>query len=131
MRHSLALLTALVALGQPVLARDPHPDAAGFFEDFTGGGLDKDRWYVSDGWTNGDWQDCHWSGGAVQVRDGKLTLFHIPAPKDSDAPPPLRRGQNSCLPASRHLRGAHPHPPRPGHECRLLHLHRASLQESP
>ena len=88
MRHSLALLTALVvALGQPVLAREPHPDAAGFFEDFTGGGLDKDRWYVSDGWTNGDWQDCHWSGGAVQVRDGKLTLFHIPAPKDSDAPP--------------------------------------------
>ena len=112
MRHSLALLTALVALGQPVLARDPHPDAAGFFEDFTGGGLDKDRWYVSDGWTNGDWQDCHWSGRAVQVRDGKLTLFHIPAPKDSDAPPAAARSglMPPCITAPSRRASAPPAP---------------------
>ena len=68
MRHSSALALALILAAQPLSAQqaDPHPDADGFFEDFTNG-LDKDRWYVSDGWTNGDWQDCHWSGGAVRV----------------------------------------------------------------
>lgn len=88
MRHLPVLLAALVALGQPLSAEtpEPHPDAAGFFEDFTEG-LDRDRWYVSDGWTNGDWQDCHWSGGAVRVQDGTLTLFHIPAPEGGDRPP--------------------------------------------
>ena len=87
MRHLPVLLAALVALGQPLSAEtpEPHPDTAGFFEDFTEG-LDRDRWYVSDGWTNGDWQDCHWSAGAVRVQDGTLTLFHIPAPEDGDRP---------------------------------------------
>ena len=87
MRHLSVLLAALAALGQPLSAEPPkaHPDAASFFEDFTGG-LDKDRWYVSDGWTNGDWQDCHWSAGAVEVRDGRLTLFHIPAPEGGARP---------------------------------------------
>lgn len=86
MRHPLVLCAVLAALGLPALAQDPHPDAAGFFEDFTAG-LDRARWYVSDGWTNGDWQDCHWSGGAVQVRNGMLTLFHIPAPEGGGRPP--------------------------------------------
>ncbi|MFC0342009.1 family 16 glycosylhydrolase [Paracoccus niistensis] len=87
MRHLPVLLAALVTLGQPLSAEtpEPHPDAAGFFEDFTGG-LDRDRWYVSDGWTNGDWQDCHWSGGAVRVQDGTLTLFHIPVPEGGGRP---------------------------------------------
>lgn len=83
MRHLPVFLAALAALGQPLSAEapGPPPDAAGFFEDFTEG-LDRDRWYVSDGWTNGDWQDCHWSGGAVRAQDGTLTLFHIPAPEN-------------------------------------------------
>ena len=85
MRHLPALLVALAALGQPLRAETPRPDAAAFFEDFTEG-LDRGRWYVSDGWTNGDWQDCHWSAGAVRVQDGTLTLFHIPAPEDGDRP---------------------------------------------
>ena len=88
MRHTSAFVIALLLAGHPLSAQqaDPHPDSAGFFEDFSDG-LDKDRWYVSDGWTNGDWQDCEWSGRAVQVRGGMLTLFHIPAPGDSDRPP--------------------------------------------
>lgn len=85
MRHSLALAAALVVLGLPLSAEAPHPDAAGFREDFTEG-LDPARWYVSDGWTNGDWQDCHWSGGAVRVQDGQLTLFHIPPPEGGGRP---------------------------------------------
>ncbi|MFN3276393.1 MAG: family 16 glycosylhydrolase [Paracoccus hibiscisoli] len=88
MRHTLALAAALVLAGQSLTAQDiePHPDQDGFRDDFSGG-LNRDRWYVSDGWTNGDWQDCHWSGRAVQVRGGMLTLFHIPAPGNSERPP--------------------------------------------
>jgi endo-1,3-1,4-beta-glycanase ExoK len=83
MRHSIAI--AFILAAQPLFAQDvaPHPDAGGFFEDFSDG-LDKDRWYVSDGWTNGDWQDCQWSDGAVQVQNSILSLFHIPSPADSD-----------------------------------------------
>ena len=90
MRHSLiSILSLLLVAGTPALAQnspDGNPDAVGFFEDFAAG-LDKGRWYVSDGWTNGDWQDCHWSGSAVQVRGGLLTLFHIPAPEGAARPP--------------------------------------------
>lgn len=87
MRNLLALVPAFALLGQPLLAetKNPHPDTAGFFEDFSTK-LGKDRWYVSDGWTNGDWQDCHWSRRAVRVQDGTLTLLHIPTPED-DGPP--------------------------------------------
>ena len=81
----LALAVACAAQVPAALAAEPHPDAKGFYEDFSQG-LDKDRWYVSDGWSNGDWQDCEWSGRAVQVRGGMLSLFHIPAPADRDAP---------------------------------------------
>jgi len=66
-------------------AAGPHSDSEGFYEDFSQG-LDKDRWYISDGWSNGDWQDCEWSSRAVQVRGGMLNLFHIPAPSDRNAP---------------------------------------------
>ncbi len=88
MRHPFALLAALAVLAQPLSAgpADPHPDTAGFFEDFPRR-LNHARWYVSDGWTNGDWQDCHWSKKAVQVTGGKATLLHIPAPQDADTPP--------------------------------------------
>jgi endo-1,3-1,4-beta-glycanase ExoK len=43
-----------------------------FFEDFDA--LDHERWYVSDGWTNGPHQACWWSSRAVDVRDGALIL---------------------------------------------------------
>ena len=62
----------------------PAPEQAGFRDHFNA--LDKKRWYVSDGWSNGDHQDCVWSAGAVQVRDGMLTLFRIPAPETGDDP---------------------------------------------
>lgn len=43
-----------------------------FFDDFDQ--FDHDRWYVSDGWRNGDWMNCTWSEDAVSVSDSVLTL---------------------------------------------------------
>ncbi|WP_182911632.1 family 16 glycosylhydrolase [Paracoccus sp. JM45] len=88
MRQSIAIAIGLVMMAQPSLAHvtDLHPETAGFYDDFSEG-LDKDRWYVSDGWTNGDWQDCEWSGRAVKAQSGMLSLFHTPAPLDEKRPP--------------------------------------------
>lgn len=36
--------------------------------------LDKKRWYVSDGWSNGDHQNCTWSKKQAEVSDGTLKL---------------------------------------------------------
>lgn len=36
--------------------------------------LNRDRWYVSDGWANGDHQNCTWSKSQVKVADGVLRL---------------------------------------------------------
>ncbi|WP_417809346.1 family 16 glycosylhydrolase [Thioclava sp.] len=47
--------------------------------------FDRSRWYVSDGWTNGDHQNCWWSKDAVDLRDGKLVLMLRAS--DNDARP--------------------------------------------
>lgn len=36
--------------------------------------LTKKRWYVSDGWSNGDHQNCTWSADQVRIVDGALRL---------------------------------------------------------
>jgi endo-1,3-1,4-beta-glycanase ExoK len=54
-----------------------------FHEDFDG--LDRDRWYISDGWTNGPHQACQWSSGAVEIRDGSLILSLL-GTDDADRP---------------------------------------------
>ncbi len=43
-----------------------------FFETFDQ--LDTSRWYVSDGWANGDHQNCTWSKNQVSITDGILRL---------------------------------------------------------
>ncbi len=43
-----------------------------FFDDFDH--LDTSRWLVSDGWVNGEWQNCTWSKRAVSVTEGILKL---------------------------------------------------------
>ncbi len=35
------------------------------------------RWYVSDGWANGDHQNCTWSKKQVSVKDGRLKLGFV------------------------------------------------------
>ena len=47
--------------------------------------LDRKRWYVSDGWANGDHQNCTWSKGQTSIADGKLKLgFASQKTKDRD-----------------------------------------------
>lgn len=36
--------------------------------------LDRQRWYVSDGWANGDHQNCTWSKDQVSIAEGILRL---------------------------------------------------------
>ncbi|MEM1274452.1 MAG: family 16 glycosylhydrolase [Pseudomonadota bacterium] len=43
-----------------------------FFDDFDE--FDPARWFISDGWSNGDWMNCTWSRDAVEVRNGILHL---------------------------------------------------------
>lgn len=38
--------------------------------------FDLNRWYVSDGWANGDFQNCTWSKRNLKLADGKLTLSY-------------------------------------------------------
>jgi endo-1,3-1,4-beta-glycanase ExoK len=66
--------------GLPVLALlavtgGAQADTTGgtFFEDFAT--LDLETWYISDGWSNGDHQNCLWSKSAVSQDDGKLQLY--------------------------------------------------------
>ena len=39
-------------------------------------GIDKNRWYIPHGWTNGEHQSCEWRESALSARDGKL-LFTL------------------------------------------------------
>ncbi len=54
-----------------------------FFEPFDT--LDESHWYISDGWTNGDHQNCWWARDAAQVRDGNLVLS-VRSTDDADRP---------------------------------------------
>ncbi len=52
--------------------KEPKATGKSFVENFDK--LDKKRWYVSDGWSNGDHQNCTWSAKQVNVSDGILKL---------------------------------------------------------
>lgn len=47
-----------------------------FFDGFDS--LDTDRWFISDGWSNGDHQNCEWSRKAIVTAPGKVTLEFRP-----------------------------------------------------
>lgn len=50
-----------------------NPPGETFFEDFKR--FDRDRWYVSDGWSNGSHQNCLWSEDAVLHEPGQVSLM--------------------------------------------------------
>ncbi|MFD1157686.1 endo-1,3-1,4-beta-glycanase ExoK [Roseovarius aestuarii] len=50
------------------------PRGETFFDGFDT--LDETLWGVSDGWVNGDWQNCEWSHEALTVKGGTLTLVY-------------------------------------------------------
>jgi endo-1,3-1,4-beta-glycanase ExoK len=68
--RSVALLTAILAIlsGGAALA-DEQPS---FLDDFAT--FDRTRWFASDGWYNGNWQNCTWSKRQVALGGGVLTL---------------------------------------------------------
>lgn len=75
---ALAALLALAPL--PALAL-----GAGFFDPFER--FDPERWYISDGWTNGAHQNCTWARSAIGIGDGTLRLRFLPdAGTDPKAP---------------------------------------------
>lgn len=77
----LGLPAAIWLACLPACARADDPGAS-FFENFDT--LNLGRWYVSDGWTNGDWMNCKWSRRAISVGDGHLTLRTMRHPRNSD-----------------------------------------------
>ena len=69
-----SLCTLSVALSLPAFA-----EAQAFRDDFDS--FDSGRWYVSDGWSNGDWQACTWSSEMISVEAGILNLRIAPTAK--------------------------------------------------
>ncbi|WP_420961583.1 glycoside hydrolase family 16 protein [Brucella sp. IR073] len=64
--HSLLGLMAMASVAQA------QETGKSFVENFAS--LDKRRWYVSDGWSNGDHQNCTWAADQVKIADGTLSL---------------------------------------------------------
>ena len=72
-------------------ATTPPPKALGqigksFIERFEGPALDEDRWYVSDGWSNGDWMENDWRRSQVSVTPDGMRLTLARGPEGSDKP---------------------------------------------
>lgn len=76
MRQPAFLAAMLLALAPPAFG-----EGAAFVEEFDR--LDRARWFVSDGWRNGDHQSCDWSAAAVAVQDGILRLTLGPGAEDT------------------------------------------------
>jgi len=64
----LALALAGIAIG----AAPKDAPSASFRDDFDR--FDRERWYVADGWANGEHQNCTWSKRQLDLAGGVLTL---------------------------------------------------------
>ncbi|MCX7888416.1 MAG: family 16 glycosylhydrolase [Rhodobacteraceae bacterium] len=73
---AVALACAGAGAG-PALPAGAAVAEAGFIDGFER--FDPLRWYVSDGWRNGSWQDCDWSARSVALKEGALRLSYLPA----------------------------------------------------
>lgn len=67
----------------PPAAAEPRGKGKSFVDEFDR--LSKQRWYVSDGWTNGDHQNCTWSADQVRTAAGKLRLSFTKKPSGERA----------------------------------------------
>ncbi|WP_420391618.1 family 16 glycosylhydrolase [Acuticoccus sp.] len=70
---------AIAALGASCLGSVADEAFVDSFAD-----LDRDRWYVSSGWVNGDHQGCVWHDSQVRVADGTLVLTVSEAPAQAE-----------------------------------------------
>jgi endo-1,3-1,4-beta-glycanase ExoK len=69
LRPIALLAIALAATTGATLAQEQPRSFRDDFDNF-----DRQRWYVSDGWANGEWQNCVWSSRQLGLADGVLTL---------------------------------------------------------
>lgn len=75
-RFLICFLLALLP-ADPALSGD-LPEGRSFFDEFDF--INRTRWGKSDGWTNGDWQNCDWSAKAATTQDGQLVLRFLREP---------------------------------------------------
>lgn len=75
-RKAVLPILALVAWTM-TLSATAVQSASSFFEPFDE--LSDSRWFVSNGWTNGDHQSCLWHKDAVEIQSGKLLLSLVAA----------------------------------------------------
>ena len=66
----LALAVSMLACG--AASAVAQQEAKSFRDDFDK--LDRSRWYVADGWANGEHQNCTWSKNQLKLDGGILTL---------------------------------------------------------
>jgi endo-1,3-1,4-beta-glycanase ExoK len=81
----LMLCVALAAQSAAGLlfAQEAKPSDTAFRDQFDT--LDRNFWFISDGWTNGPHQNCTWSERAVEVAEGMLRLSFLPGDGTSRA----------------------------------------------
>ena len=70
----LAMLATLGALAPVPAAAEDKPLGKSFVENFDR--LSPKLWFTSDGWNNGDYQNCTWLKRNVSIADGKLKLSY-------------------------------------------------------
>ncbi|WP_299614971.1 glycoside hydrolase family 16 protein [Pelagibius sp.] len=76
---ALAALFLVNLLALPDRApAEPARTGASFVEEFDR--LNEKRWYISDGWANGTYQNCLWSADQVSVGEGTLRLSFAERP---------------------------------------------------
>jgi endo-1,3-1,4-beta-glycanase ExoK len=81
---AMALVTACGFALTPASAEDKFGDSASFFEAFDV--VSPERWFISNGWTNGAHQNCTWSAKNFRVSGGALELI-LSKNGERDAPP--------------------------------------------
>lgn len=96
-----AAIQATIAISAPVdvTPEAPKPVAAAaapapklpqkgkaFIDRFDGDQVDEDVWYISDGWSNGDWMETEWRRSQINLTQEGLGLTVSPAPEGSRKP---------------------------------------------
>jgi endo-1,3-1,4-beta-glycanase ExoK len=72
----------------PAPSSRPPPDQPGapFVDRFADQSLNEGRWFVSDGWSNGDWMENDWQRSQISVTPEGLRMTLGPSPGQSDKP---------------------------------------------
>jgi endo-1,3-1,4-beta-glycanase ExoK len=86
-RVRLVGVTALAVLGVVGTVAAGHgASGVSFFDDFSDAPLERKRWLVSDGWSNGSYQNCMWKAGNVDITGQIVQLAITPAATGKEKP---------------------------------------------